>query len=71
MDKTDMKCMWNKLMALVCSLLLSQPHHTCRPADNVKGAITLSFFLGGGAIAADELQFADTYGAPWVYIPCA
>eukprot|EP00983_Pelagomonas_calceolata_P049016 1141307-Pelagomonas_calceolata.AAC.5 len=37
---------------------------------HVPGAITLTFFLGGGGIAAEELQFADEYGAPWVYIPC-
>lgn len=32
--------------------------------------VTLSIFLGGGAIAADELQYCDSLGAPWVFIPC-
>mmetsp|Transcript_26866 Transcript_26866/g.72549 ORF Transcript_26866/g.72549 Transcript_26866/m.72549 type:complete len:235 (+) Transcript_26866:64-768(+) len=45
------------------------PEFYGRP-PHVPGAITLTFFLGGGGIAAEELQFADEYGAPWVYIPC-
>eukprot|EP00983_Pelagomonas_calceolata_P131344 1161769-Pelagomonas_calceolata.AAC.2 len=56
---------------------LGTPAHTAAmfsapelPAENVPGFITLTFFLGGGGISAQELQFADEYGAPWVYIPC-
>ncbi|KAF5840447.1 hypothetical protein DUNSADRAFT_16684 [Dunaliella salina] len=46
------------------------PEFYGRPAANVPGVITLTFFLGGGGISAEELRFADEYGAPWIYIPC-
>jgi hypothetical protein len=41
-----------------------------RPSEGIAGAVGLSIFLGGGAIAAEELEYADTLGVPWVYIPC-
>jgi hypothetical protein len=41
-----------------------------RPAEGIAGAVRLTIFLGGGAIAAEELEYADALGVPWVYIPC-
>uniref|UniRef100_A0A7S0RZR1 Uncharacterized protein n=1 Tax=Chlamydomonas leiostraca TaxID=1034604 RepID=A0A7S0RZR1_9CHLO len=41
-----------------------------RPKEGVKGLITMSFFMGGGAIAAEEMAYCDAYGAPWTYVPC-
>ncbi|KAJ9531148.1 hypothetical protein QJQ45_000846 [Haematococcus lacustris] len=41
-----------------------------RPCEGQQGRVRLTFFLGGGAIAAEELAYADSQGAPWVYLPC-
>ncbi|KAL6764528.1 hypothetical protein V8C86DRAFT_1490609 [Haematococcus lacustris] len=41
-----------------------------RPCEGLQGRVRLTFFLGGGAIAAEELAYADSQGAPWVYLPC-
>lgn len=27
------------------------------------------FVMGGGAVALEEMAYADTVGVPWVYIP--
>lgn len=27
------------------------------------------FVMGGGGVAKDELQYADSIGLPWLYIP--
>jgi len=44
--------------------------HALRPAQGVPGLMKATFFLGGGGIAADEMEYADRLGVPWVYIPC-
>ncbi|GFH08329.1 uncharacterized protein HaLaN_03273, partial [Haematococcus lacustris] len=36
-----------------------------RQCEGQQGRVRLTFFLGGGAIAAEELAYADSQGAPW------
>ncbi len=44
--------------------------HARRGTSAQEGLVKLTIFLGGGAIAAEEIEFAHRAGAPWVYMPC-